>query len=98
MKLSKNNSGNKASLNCDHCSHKCKEKNLYQNHMVNRHANCWQLLAANNNKAHQCKTCRENFNSLSDVLEHDLKEHQNKQVQNNTTFVFSENMLDEFDL
>ena len=32
------------------------------------------------------------------VLEHDLKKHQDKQVQNNTTFVFSESMLDEFDL
>ena len=58
--------------------------------MVNKHAT--------NNKAHQCKTCRENFNSLSDVLEHDLKEHQDKQVKNKTSFVFSESMLDEFDL
>ena len=86
----KNKSGYKASFNCDHCSYKCKEKNVYQIHMVNKHAN--------NNKAHQCKTFRENFNSLSDVLEHDLKEHQDRQVQNNTTFVFSESLLDEFDL
>ena len=55
--------------------------------MVNKHAN-----------AHQCKTCRENFNFLSDVLEQNLKEHQRKPVQNYTSFVFSESMLDEFDL
>ena len=84
-----NNSGNKTSFSCDHCSYKCKEENVYQNYVVNKHAT--------NNKAHQCKTCRENFNSLSDVLEHDLKEHQDKQVNNNTSFVFSESMLDEFD-
>ena len=51
-----------------------------------------------NYKAHQCKKSRENFNSLSDVLEHDVKKHQDKQVQNNTSFVFSESMLYEFDI
>ena len=51
-----------------------------------------------NSKAHQCKTCRENFNSLSDVLEHDAEKHQDKQIQKITSCVFSESMLDEFDI
>ena len=66
------------------------EENLFQKHMDNKHALT--------NKPHQCKTCRERFNSLSDVLEHDQKEHQDKQVDNDTSFVFSESMLDEFDV
>ena len=86
----KNNSENKQIFNCDHCSFKFIDKNLFQKHMDNK--------LALNNKPHQCKTCRERFNSLSDVLEHDQKEHQDKQVDNDTSFVFSESMLDEFDV
>ena len=67
-----------------------KQQFSFQNHMVHKHAK--------NNKANQCKTCKENLKSLSDVLEHDLKEHQDKQVQHDISFVFSESMLDEFDL
>ena len=86
----KNNTDNKKTFNCDHCSFKCKEEYTFQKHMDNKHAL--------NIKAHQCKTCRENFHSLSDVLEHDVEKHQNKQVQNNTSLVFNESMLDEFDV
>ena len=31
-----------------------------------------------NNKAIKWNTCRDNFNSLSDMLEHDQKKHQDK--------------------
>ena len=50
------------------------------------------------NKALKCNKCRDNFNSLSDMLEHDQKKHQDKKYQNDTSFVFSESMLDEFDV
>ena len=86
----KNNSDTKNGLSCVHCSFKHIEDIIFQKHMDNLHAV--------NYKAHQCKKCRENFNFLSDVLEHDVKKHKNKQVQNNTSFVFSESMLDEFDI
>ena len=86
----KNNKDNKKMLNCDHFSFKCKEEYTFQKHMDNEHAL--------NIKAHQCKTCRENFNSLSNVLEHDVEKHQNKQVQITTSLVFNESMLDEFDV
>ena len=85
-----NNTDSKKVLICDHCSFKCIEDNIFQKHIDNKHAV--------NSKAHQCKTCRENFNSLSDVLEHDAEKHQDKQVQNNTRFVFSESILGEFDI
>ena len=32
------------------------------------------------------------------MLKHDVKKHQDEQVQNNTSFVFRESMLDEFDI
>ena len=86
----KNNSDTNNALICVHCSFNCREDNIFQKHMNNEQAI--------NFKAHQCKTCREKFNSLSHVLEHDVKKHQDEQVQNNTSFVFRESMLDEFDI
>ena len=81
---------NKKIFNCDHCNFKYMEENLFQKHMDSKHAL--------NNKKHQCKTCREKFNSLSKLLEHDQKEHQYKQVDIDTSFVFSESMLDLFEV
>ena len=85
-----NNSDSKLNLICDHCSFKCIEDNIFQKHIDDKHAS--------NSKAHQCKTCRENLNYLSDVLEHDVEKHQDKQIKKSTSCVFSESMLDEFDV
>ena len=51
-----------------------------------------------NHKALQCNKCTKDFNSWSDVLEHDQNNHQDKQFQNKTSLVFIETMLAKFDL
>ena len=72
-------------MTCEKCDYSCKEKNTLDNHMKSNH------------EAKQCNQCKKRFSSFSDVLEHDQKEHQSGEVQNDTSFVFSESMLDEFD-
>ena len=51
-----------------------------------------------NAKALKCNICRYKFNSLSDMIKHDKKKHQNKKLQKVTSYVFSDIMLDEFDV
>ena len=51
-----------------------------------------------NTKALKCNKCRYKFNSLSDIIKHDQKKHQDKKLQNVTSYVFSEIMLDDFDV
>ena len=73
---------------CEHCKYKSKKENVLQKHKNYKHAIT--------HKRHQCNQCRKRFPSLSDLLEHDEIEHRAKEVQNNTSFVFSETILDEF--
>ena len=77
-------------LFCDYCSYKCKKKGDLQKHKNVKHGI--------NTKGHQCIKCRENVPSLSNILEHDQKEHSDKKFQKTTSFVFSDSMLDEFDV
>ena len=86
----KNKSGEDKFLFCEYCSYKCKKESTLQKHKNDKHAL--------NDEGHQCNQCIERFPSLSDLLEHDEKEHRGKYVQKSTSFVFSDTMLDEFEV
>ena len=87
----------KKHFNCEHCDYKCKNKATMTKH----------------NKKHvgqklNCKQCGKTLNSNIELNTHIINEHtvasmvmqgnhSSLSVQNDTSFVFSESMLDEFD-
>ena len=86
----KNNNYSDVFLYCDLCRYKCREGSVLEKHKNVKHVI--------NNKALKCNECREDFNSLSDMLEHDQEKHQDKKFQNATSFVLSGSILEEFDV
>ena len=87
---SKNNSDNDDFFPLHLCKYKCRKESILEKHRNMKHVI--------NTKSPKCNKCRYKFNSLSDRIKHDQKKHQDKNLQNVTNYLFSEIMLDEFDV
>ena len=67
---------------CDMCSYKCKNKKTIEKHLHKKHENY-----------KQCDLCDRNFTTEGSLTNHVHEDHEN---EHESSFVFSESMLDEF--
>ena len=80
---------NKASeegwIYCEICDYQCKKKNTIRKHMKTNHRHC---------KA--CTFCGNLFASEGSLAAHEEKDHGEEEGEMNTSFVFSDSMLDKY--
>ena len=72
-------------IHCKKCDYKCKKKNTMRKHVNTKHS-----------QFHKCYSCGEMFNTKDSLEAHREKIHGEEETVKDTSFVFSESMLDEF--